>query len=66
MRYNLAGNWGKHFLKFVLNCCVTGPELMRAIQDLRTSFIQLVRSNLGPETQQFRTNLKKMFTIVNS
>ena len=22
--------WGEHFLKLVLNCCVSGPELLRA------------------------------------
>ena len=35
-------NWGEHFLKLVLNCCVSGPELLRA-------------SLIYTSAQQFRT-----------
>ena len=32
VKLQATGYWGEHFLKLVLkvNCCVTGPELLRA------------------------------------
>ena len=38
------GYWSEHFSKLVLNCCVTGPELLRAsliytsVEQFRTMF----------------------------